>query len=159
MRKVVSLMHLSLDGYVEGPNAEMDWINIEEPVFAFVDRFIPQVGTALYGPKTFAMMEAYWPSMLSDETATAVAEKHGLKPADVLVGYLVAKNIVTLPKSVTPARIKANIDGALAAAKKLTPEDIEKLDGVAASGKQVRLIQPPWGVDLGFEDWPVKFPS
>ena len=40
MRKVVSLMHLSLNGYVEGPNAQMDWIKIEEPVFAFVDRFI-----------------------------------------------------------------------------------------------------------------------
>jgi dihydrofolate reductase len=76
MRKVVSLMHLSLDGYVEGPNAEMDWIKIEEPVFAFVDRFIAQVGTALYGPKTFAMMEAYWPSVLSDETATGHALRH-----------------------------------------------------------------------------------
>ncbi len=38
MRKVVSLMHMSLDGYVEGPNSEMDWIKTEEPVFAFVDR-------------------------------------------------------------------------------------------------------------------------
>ncbi len=76
MRKVVSLMHMSLDGYVEGPNAEMDWIKIEEPVFEFVDRFIPQVGTALYGPKTFAMMEAYWPSVLSDETATGHTRRH-----------------------------------------------------------------------------------
>ena len=110
-------------------------------------------------PQAYSPLGSTGSPLLSDETATAVAEKHGLKPADVLLGYLVAKNIVTLPKSVTPARIKANIDGALAAAKKLTPEDIEKLDGVAASGKQVRLIQPPWGVDLGFEDWPVKFPS
>ncbi|KAI1781743.1 hypothetical protein LXA43DRAFT_1105407 [Ganoderma leucocontextum] len=62
-----------------------------------------------------------------------------------------------LPKSVTPARIKANIEGALAASKKLTQEDIQKLNGVAASGKEVRLIQPPWGVDLGFQNWPVKF--
>lgn len=76
MRKVVSLMHMSLDGYVEGPNAEMDWIKIEEPVFEFVDRFIPQVGTALYGPKTFGMMEAYWPSVLDDETATGHSQRH-----------------------------------------------------------------------------------
>lgn len=76
MRKVVSLMHMSLDGYVEGSNAEMDWIKIEEPVFEFVDRFIPQVGIALYGPKTFSMMEAYWPSVLNDETATGHTLRH-----------------------------------------------------------------------------------
>lgn len=76
MRKVVLLIHLSLDGYVEGPNKEMDWIKIEEPVFEFVDRFIPQAGTALYGPKTFAMMEAYWPNVLSDETATGHTRRH-----------------------------------------------------------------------------------
>jgi dihydrofolate reductase len=76
MRKVVSLMHLSLDGYVEGPNAKMDWIKIEEPVFEFVDRFIGQVSTSLYGPKTFGMMEAYWPSLLGNETATGHTVRH-----------------------------------------------------------------------------------
>ena len=82
MRKVVSLMHMSLDGYVEGPNAEMDWIRIEEPVFEFVDRFISRVGTALYGPKTFAMMEAYWPSVLQDETAAGHTLRHARWYAD-----------------------------------------------------------------------------
>lgn len=57
-------------------------------------------------------------------------------------GILVAKEIVTLPKSVTPARIASNYQGALAAASKLTKEDIEKLDGVAASGKQKRYVMP-----------------
>ena len=34
MRKLVSLMHLSLDGYVAGPNGEMQWIKISEEIFA-----------------------------------------------------------------------------------------------------------------------------
>jgi dihydrofolate reductase len=83
MRKVVALMHMSLDGYVEGPNAEMNWIKIEEPVFAFVDRFTPLVSTALYGPKTFGMMEAYWPSALDDESATGHTLRHARWYADV----------------------------------------------------------------------------
>ncbi|HVK02731.1 MAG TPA: dihydrofolate reductase family protein [Armatimonadaceae bacterium] len=82
MRRVVSLMHMSLDGYVEGSNAEMDWIKIEESVFAFVDRFISRVGTALYGPKTFGMMEAYWPSVLDDATATGHTMRHARWYAD-----------------------------------------------------------------------------
>ena len=50
-----------------------------------------------------------------------------------------------LPKSVTPARIEANLTGALAAYNKLTADDVANLDGVAANGKQKRLITPPWG--------------
>lgn len=62
-----------------------------------------------------------------------------------------AKDIVVLPKSVTPARIASNYIGAVTAAKKLTKEDVETLDGVAAGGKQKRLIMPPWG------EWIVMF--
>jgi glycerol 2-dehydrogenase (NADP+) len=117
--------------------------------------------------------------LLQDETAGAVAKKAGLQPSDVLLGWLVAKDVVTLPKSVTPARIKSNLDGALAAAKWLKehPEDMQALDGVAAAGKQKRcvmclgaqrwwklmpavrrLIMPPWPLELGFENWTNKVP-
>ena len=48
---------------------------------------------------------------------------------------------VPLMRSSNPARIKSNIEGAIAASKKLTPEDIEKLNGVAASGKEVRCVR------------------
>lgn len=49
-----------------------------------------------------------------------------------------AKGIVILPKSVTPARITSNLTGALAAAEKLTKDDVATLDGVAPGGKQKR---------------------
>lgn len=67
-----------------------------------------------------------------------------LIPGGTLTNHepLVAKEIITLPKSVTPARIASNYQGALAAASKLTKEDIEKLDAVAASGKQKRYVMP-----------------
>ncbi|KAI0765933.1 Aldo/keto reductase [Trametes elegans] len=122
----------------------------------------PQLQLVAYLKRKGIVPQAYSPlgstnsPLLQDETAGALAQQYGLTTADILLGYLVAKDIVTLPKSVTPARIKSNIDGALAAAKKLTKEDIAKLDGVAASGKQLRQIQPPWGVELGFENWPVR---
>ena len=29
MRKIISFMHLSLDGFVAGPNGEMDWIKFD----------------------------------------------------------------------------------------------------------------------------------
>ncbi|OSX61097.1 hypothetical protein POSPLADRAFT_1047366 [Postia placenta MAD-698-R-SB12] len=105
-------------------------------------------------PQAYSPLGSTNSPLLSDETAAAIASKYDLQPSDVLLGYLVAKDIVTLPKSVTPTRIASNYTGALSAASKLSKEDVEKLDGVATSGKQKRLITPPWGVDLGFENWP-----
>jgi glycerol 2-dehydrogenase (NADP+) len=54
--------------------------------------------------------------------------------------FLVAKQIVVLPKSVTPARITSNLTGALAAANRLRFDttDLKTLDNLAASGKQKR---------------------
>ncbi|KAF7348783.1 Aldo/keto reductase [Mycena venus] len=92
--------------------------------------------------------------LFKDEAVTEIAAKYALQPTDVLIGYLIAKGIVALPKSVTPSRITANIAGPLAALAKLQPADIETLDGLAAAGKQKRFIMPPWPVELGFENWP-----
>jgi len=108
-------------------------------------------------PQAYSPLGSTNSPLLSDETASEIASKHGLQTADVLLGYLVAKNIVTLPKSVTPARIASNYTGALTAASKLS-KDIETLDGVAAAGKQQRLIMQQWSVDLGFENWPGQTP-
>ncbi|KAJ7616557.1 NADP-dependent oxidoreductase domain-containing protein [Roridomyces roridus] len=104
--------------------------------------------------------EAYSPlgsgdqSVLEDEVVVEIAKKHGLAPADVLIGYLIKKSIPTLPKSVTPSRIVSNVKGALDAREKLTDADVEALDKLAGEGgKQKRFIMPPWPVDLGFENW------
>jgi len=119
----------------------------------------PQLKLLAYLKSKGITAEAYSPlgstgaPLLTDETAMAIAKKHDLETSDVLLGYLLAKDIVILPKSVTPARIASNFSGAAKAAKKLTKEDIQALDGVAASGKQKRLITPPWGIDMGFGDW------
>lgn len=54
-------MHVSLDGFVAGPNGEIDWINVEDELFELVGEIVDQADTAVYGRITFQMMEAYWP--------------------------------------------------------------------------------------------------
>lgn len=61
MRKIISFMHISLDGFVAGPNGEMNWIKVDEEIFDHVGKRISQGDTALYGRVTYEMMENYWP--------------------------------------------------------------------------------------------------
>lgn len=55
-------MHISLDGFVAGPNGEMNWIKVDEEVFDHVGKRISASDTALYGRKTYDMMQSYWPT-------------------------------------------------------------------------------------------------
>ena len=55
-------MHISLDGFVAGPNGEMDWIKVDEEIFDYVGKRISEGDTALYGRVTYQMMEGYWPT-------------------------------------------------------------------------------------------------
>lgn len=63
-------MHISLDGFVAGPNGEMDWIKADEEIFDFVGKRISKGDTALYGRVTYEMMESYWPTAADKPTAT-----------------------------------------------------------------------------------------
>jgi dihydrofolate reductase len=70
MRKIISFMHISLDGFVAGLKGEMDWIKVDEEIFDFVGKRISEGDTALYGRVTYQMMENYWPTAANKPTAT-----------------------------------------------------------------------------------------
>jgi len=63
-------MHLSLDGFVAGPNGEMDWIKVDEEIFNHVGKRISEGVAALYGRVTYQMMESYWPTAADKPNAT-----------------------------------------------------------------------------------------
>lgn len=62
MRKIVLFMHTSLDGFVAGPNGEMDWINTSPEMFDYAAERTNHSDTALYGRVTYQMMDSYWPT-------------------------------------------------------------------------------------------------
>ncbi|HWJ28077.1 MAG TPA: dihydrofolate reductase family protein [Flavisolibacter sp.] len=70
MRKLVLFMHVSLDGYVAGPNGEMDWITVNEDIFDYAGRRTNEADTALYGRVTYQMMEGYWPTAADHPNAS-----------------------------------------------------------------------------------------
>jgi len=115
----------------------------------------PQHNLLTYLKSEGIVAQAYSPlgstnsPILKDELVVELAKKHNVEPAQVLIGYLAAKDIVVLPKPVTPSRIKTNKIPA-----ELTPDEVAQLDKLAGEGgKQQRFIKPPWGRKVGFEDW------
>ncbi len=76
MRKIISFMHLSLDGFVAGPKGEMNWIKVDEEIFDHVGKRISKGDTALYGRATYQMMENYWPTAGDKPTATRHDREH-----------------------------------------------------------------------------------
>lgn len=75
MRKLILCSHTSLDGYVAGPNNEMDWINVDEHLFEYSGMLTDNADAALYGRVTYQMMEEYWPT--ADEQVNA--SKHDIQ--------------------------------------------------------------------------------
>ncbi|KAL2269374.1 hypothetical protein VTJ83DRAFT_1558 [Remersonia thermophila] len=90
--------------------------------------------------------------LLTAEPVVQVAEKHGAKPAAVLLSYHLARGSTVLAKSVTPERIRENVDTLL----ELDADDMQKLNDYSAQltreGKLQRFVYPPFGVDFGFPD-------
>ncbi len=70
MRRLVLLMNTSLDGFVAGPNGELDWIKVDKELFDYSVTLTDQADTALYGRVTYQMMESYWPTAADQPTAT-----------------------------------------------------------------------------------------
>jgi len=56
-------MVVSLDGYIEGPNRELDWFDGADPQFErYCDEMVDSVGLALYGRRSYDLMVQYWPT-------------------------------------------------------------------------------------------------
>ena len=73
MRKLISLMHVSLDGFCGGPKGEMDWISMNSTIFADATDLIHTAGAAVYGRNAHDMMKSYWPKLLGKPDSPEVS--------------------------------------------------------------------------------------
>lgn len=70
MRKLVSFMHISLDGFTTNSQGQMDWILADEEMFEIAGQQTLKSDIALYGRGTYEIMEAYWPTAADQPNAT-----------------------------------------------------------------------------------------
>lgn len=62
MRKLFAFNMVSLDGFFEGPNQDINWHNVDEEFNEFAIEQTSAVGVLLFGRVTYQLMESYWPT-------------------------------------------------------------------------------------------------
>ena len=71
MRKIVVMMSVSVDGFMEGPNREIDWHLVDEELHQHFNDELATMGAFLDGRVTYELMAAYWPTADRDPASTA----------------------------------------------------------------------------------------
>jgi dihydrofolate reductase len=64
VRRIIAALIMSVDGFIEGPAGELDWVNAWEDPFDLV----PHVDTFLLGGGMYPGYERYWGAVMSDPT-------------------------------------------------------------------------------------------
>src|SRR5438046_9086020 len=60
------MMSLSLDGFFEGPNRELDWHLVDEELHEHFNKELSAMGAFFDGRVTFELMAACWPTADED---------------------------------------------------------------------------------------------
>jgi dihydrofolate reductase len=76
MRRLVLKMSMTIDGYVAGPEGEMDWAmrTAHPDGKAWIDKTLREAGAHLIGRKLYEQFVGYWPTS-TDPVAEAMNEK------------------------------------------------------------------------------------
>ena len=62
MRKVIVSNYVSLDGFIAGPDGEIDWFVWDEEMAKYSRDLLYSIDTLLFGRVTYELMAGYWPA-------------------------------------------------------------------------------------------------
>lgn len=71
MRKLILMMSVSLDGFFEGPDRELDWQLIDEELHWHFNEELASMAAFLDGRVTYELMAEYWPTADRDPSSSA----------------------------------------------------------------------------------------
>jgi dihydrofolate reductase len=70
MRKLIFWMSVSLDGFFEGPNHELDWPLVDDELLNYFNDVLAKMGAFLSGRVTYELMADVWPTADADPANT-----------------------------------------------------------------------------------------
>ncbi|WP_331770780.1 dihydrofolate reductase family protein (plasmid) [Embleya sp. NBC_00888] len=137
MRKILYMVHQSLDGYIEGPEGEFDWPVMGPELSDFGQTLNAGVDTFLYGRVVWEMMAGYWPIV-----ETISTDPHDLRFAPVWRATRKVVVSATLERAEWGAEvIGANLAEDIAALKQEPGKDILLTGGAGLANALTGLGQ------------------
>src|SRR2546426_9875542 len=70
MRKIILMMSVSVDGFIEGPTREIDWHMVDEELPHHFNEQLAAMGAFLHGRVTYELMAEFWPTADTDPAST-----------------------------------------------------------------------------------------
>lgn len=117
MNRVVSSISVSLDGFFEGPDRDIDWHFVDEELHQHFNDVFRAAGAFLEGRVTYELMEEFWPTADQDPAnAGPMAEFAGIWRD--MPKYVYSRTLesagpgATLVREVVPGEVRALRDAA-----------------------------------------------
>jgi dihydrofolate reductase len=135
-------MMVSLDGFIERPNRELDWVIVDEELHKYINDRESAIDTHLYGRRMYEIMVDFWPT----------ADTNPSNPEYVVEYAHIWKNMPKIVFSKTLERVEGNarlvrenIAGEIAKLKEQSGKDLA-LGGanIASTFMQLGLIDEYW---------------
>jgi len=112
MARVILMISVSLDGFIEGPNREIDWHLVDDQLHRHFNDELRHAGAFLEGRVTWELMARFWPTADADPAAPApVVEFAGIWRGTPKIVY--SRTLeragwnTTIAREVVPAQINA----------------------------------------------------
>ncbi|MER0478467.1 dihydrofolate reductase family protein [Streptomyces sp. Edi2] len=112
MRKIILSMSVSLDGFIERPDRQIDWHQVDDELHRHLNEQLRQMGAFMSGRVTHELMADFWPTADADPSTTGpMAEFAGIwrdTPKIVFSRTLERADWnTTIMREVVPEEIKA----------------------------------------------------
>ena len=142
-RQLFAFEMMSLNGFFERSNREIDWHHVDDEFNAFSVEQLDEIGVLLFGRVTYELMASYWPEADDDDFAVAermnslpkVVVSTTLEEADWNNTRVVSENVV---EEVSELKRQPGDDLAIFGSSKLTVSMLE-----AGLVDELRIIVNP----------------
>jgi dihydrofolate reductase len=116
MRKIITTTWVTLDGYIAGPNGEMEWIGelYDEAMGAYESELVSQADTLLLGRVTYQSFAGSWP-YVPDSPNASEGEKAYARTLNAMRKIVFSRILVSVEWNNSSLR------------KEVDPEEIEHL--------------------------------
>jgi dihydrofolate reductase len=76
MGKLIYLMNVSLDGFIETPDHGLDWTVVDDELHGWFNEQTRELAATLYGRRLYEVMAAHWPTGESNHASTETEREY-----------------------------------------------------------------------------------